>query len=238
MSPSTFVRKVLGKTLYNTSFPRLQRFLKNRLFRPSLDASVRDPRRSRLYWMRFLYGIDLSVSEMTIITDAVLARRPCRFLVFGLGNDSMYWSRINPDGETVFLEDHPGWLDYVRKLDPSVSAHLVAYDTVVSEWRELLDRPEKLRMELPDGLGEKTWDVILVDAPVGVSERSTGRMKSIYLASVLRAGSSDVFVHDCFREVEQAYTDRYLLPENFVEEVGTIRHYRWNGREPSPENRM
>jgi glucuronoxylan 4-O-methyltransferase len=238
MSPSTFVRKVLSKTLYNTSFPGLQRFLKNRLFRPSLNACIRDPGHSKLFWMRILYGIDLSVSEMTIITEAVLARRPCRFLVFGLGNDSMYWSRINPEGETVFLEDHPGWLSYVEKLDPSVSARLVTYDTVMSDWRDLLDRPEKLRMELPDGLDEKKWDVILVDAPVGVSEKSTGRMKSIYMASVLRAGSSDVFVHDCFREVEKAYTDRYLLPGNFVEEVGTIRHYRWNEREPSPDTRM
>jgi hypothetical protein len=229
---------VLNRTLYNMRLVSMQRFLKNGLFRPVLDASVRDPRRTRLFWLRILYGIDLSVSEMTTVTEAVLRRRPCRFLVFGLGNDSIYWHRINAGGETAFLEDHPLWLECVKKLDPSLPAYLVEYDTVLSSWRELLDSPERLRMELPDGLGDGEWDVILVDAPVGVHGGSAGRMKSIYMASVLKAGSSDVFVHDCCREVEQAYCDRYLLPENLVEEAGTLRHYGWSGPEPSPESRM
>ncbi|MBN1213321.1 MAG: hypothetical protein JXA92_12170, partial [candidate division Zixibacteria bacterium] len=30
-------------------------------------------------------------------------KAPCKFLVFGVGNDSIFWSLLNQNGTTVFL---------------------------------------------------------------------------------------------------------------------------------------
>jgi glucuronoxylan 4-O-methyltransferase len=84
-------------------------------------------------------------------------------------------------------------------------------------------------MNLPESVERTRWDIVLVDAPEGWDETTPGRMKSIFLASQLVAADGDVFVHDCDRQVERAFCDRFLKPENLFAEVESLRHYRIAG---------
>lgn len=96
----------------------------------------------------------------------------------------------------------------------------------MNTWRELLNRPEQLIMALPEVVRSHQWDVILVDAPAGWNESTPGRMQSIFMARELAAPCADVFIHDCDREVERVYCERYMPAEGFIKQVGTLRHYR------------
>ncbi len=90
----------------------------------------------------------------------------------------------------------------------------------------MLESPERLEMELPAGIEAENWDIIIVDAPHGFNDTLPGRMKSIFAASRLAKTGCDVFVHDCHREVERAYCDRFLQSDNLIAEVHKLRHYR------------
>lgn len=169
--------------------------------------------------------IQLTYDEVRIVMDAVRRKAPCNFLVFGVGNDSRFWSRINGRGNTVFIEDNAKWFQEAIKADRRIRAYLVDYLTQRIQWQELLEYPDRLDMILPQEIEREKWDVILVDGPNGYEDITPGRMKSIFLSSRLAANSGDVFVHDCDREVEQVYSDRYLKPENLKAEVGLLRHY-------------
>ena len=75
-------------------------------------------------------------------------------------------------------------------------------------------------MDLAPEIRKTEWDVILIDGPAGYEGNTTpGRMKSIYESSRLIRQGGSVFVHDQEREVERAYSDRYLLKTNVVAEV-------------------
>ena len=52
-----------------------------------------------------------------------------------------------------------------------------------------------------------------------MQEGVPGRMSSIYMASKMIEKGGYVFVHDCEREVERAYVDRFLKEENLISEV-------------------
>jgi uncharacterized protein (TIGR01627 family) len=83
-------------------------------------------------------------------------------------------------------------------------------------------------MELPDIVTKIRWNYIFVDAPAGYDTYLPGRMKSIYTAFQLafNAPQTDIFVHDCHREVEAVYCDYFLKPENLIKEFCHLRHYR------------
>lgn len=174
---------------------------------------------------RFL-EIQLTATEMARVAARVRERRPCRFLVFGVGNDSVFWQLLNRGGRTVFLEDDDEWLRRVGAELPGIEAYGVEYVRQRRQWRELLDSPDRLRMDLPREIAADAWDVILVDGPRGYEDAHPGRMQSIYAASLLVARSGRVFVHDCDRPVESQYCDRYLKAENLVAEVLKLREYR------------
>lgn len=168
----------------------------------------------------------MSAAELAAVVAAVRQRPGCRLLVFGLGNDSPFWAAVNRRGRTVFLEDDPAWREAVCRRHPELIARQVRYGTRLPEWRELLGRPAELEMSLPEGVGFGEWDVVLVDGPAGWADSTPGRMKSIYAAARLAASGGDVFVHDCDRPAECAYSDRYLTAPRLVATVGKLRHYR------------
>ena len=205
--------------------------LRNHLLaRPTIALSAQWPALRWLRAMRRVNSIQLRAAELRTIAVTVKRKAPCNFLVFGLGNDAAFWHRLNRGGTTVFLEDNEEWLRKVAGRHPRITASLVDYGTRRAQWRELLDAPaQKLAMNLPESVERTRWDVILVDAPEGWDEMTPGRMKSIFLASQLVAADGDVFVHDCDRQVEQAFCDRFLKPENLFAEVESLRHYRIAG---------
>jgi hypothetical protein len=173
-------------------------------------------------------GIQRHASEVFFIARTI--QPPVNFLVFGLGNDSPFWSNLNRQGRTVFIEDQQEWFNKVTRELPSLEAYLVDYGTKREQGMQLIDHPEKLAMDLPAGIRNTKWDVILVDGPAGYEDGTPGRMKSIYEASRLVKERGSVFVHDHERAVESAYGARYLLQGNLVAEtqgLALLRHYRY-----------
>lgn len=160
--------------------------------------------------MRFINSIQLSDDELAAITAAICARTPCNLLVFGAGHDTRYWTSVVGGGSCVILEDNSEWLESVKRRNPLATVVKVEYGTLLRDAALLVDAPDRLAMQLPEGLRQMKWDVILVDAPAGYAADLPGRMQSIYEASRLIAERGVVFVHDCDRLVEVTYSRRYL----------------------------
>lgn len=168
-----------------------------------------------------LTDVQLEAAEIRPIVAAIRQRPGCSLLVFGCGNDSHFWEKANRGGTTVFLEDNPSWATAARAGLAAATVHAVRYDTSLSEWWSLLDRPSQLAMDLPSEIDSRRWDVILVDGPAGHADSQPGRMKSIYAASKLVAPGGRVFVHDCDRPAERAFASRYLGDDRlFIEAKG------------------
>jgi uncharacterized protein (TIGR01627 family) len=166
-----------------------------------------------------LANVQLEARELRPIVATIRERPGCTLLVFGCGNDSQFWERVNRGGTTAFLEDNPLWIADARAILDSAIVHTVQYGTTVSEWRQLLDQPSELILELPAEIVSRRWDVILVDGPAGYNDTQPGRMKSIHAASRLVAPGGRVFVHDCERPAEQAFAKRYLGDDRLFLEV-------------------
>jgi hypothetical protein len=187
-------------------------------------------KRVKLQWIkreRQRLGIQMHANEIFFIARAI--KPPVNFLIFGMGNDSPFWFKLNQRGRTVFVEDQEEWFRKIRGENPSLEAYLVTYGTTLPEAIELIDCPGRLAMDLPSDIKKTQWDVILIDGPAGYEDSTPGRMKSIYESSRLIRQGGSVFVHDQERAVERAYGDRYLLKANVVAEVkgrATLRHYR------------
>ena len=178
-----------------------------------LDARIKD-------LLNGTSDIQLHLEELRPIVEAVQSRPACSLLVFGCGNDSVFWERVNQGGTTVFLEDDPAWADEVRSQLKESQVFSVEYGTTLSQWESLLQTPDLLALDLPEQVAGQHFDVIVVDGPAGherhvelTGRDAPGRMKSIYMASTLVASDGFVFVHDCDREIEQRYATEYLGAE-------------------------
>ena len=166
-----------------------------------------------------LANVQLEAGELRPIVTAIREVPRCALLVFGCGNDSPFWESVNRGGTTAFLEDDPDWVSKARAKLATATVYSVQYGTKVAEWPRLLDSPVELAMDLPVEVTSCRWDVVLVDAPAGYNGTKPGRMKSIYAASKLVAPGGRVFVHDCHRPAEHAFTSRYLGDDRLFIEV-------------------
>ena len=204
--------------------------MKKHLFaRPSVELARLWPSFFNISVMRRLNKIQLSPEQLKVIYTTIKTKAPCKFLVFGLGNDSVFWSRLNRDGITIFLEDNEDWFQKMTKRSKDITAYLVNYNTRRKDWKMLIENPSLLNMTLSNDIENEEWDVILVDAPAGWNSQKPGRMKSIFLSSRLIKNSGDIFVHDCNRKVEDIYCNIFLKKENLKTEIkaplGYLRHY-------------
>jgi hypothetical protein len=196
----------------------------------SIQLAVNRPTRFNIYVMKILNKIQLSTEQLKVICTTIRSIAPCKLLVFGLGNDSLFWSCVNRCGDTVFIEDDKDWFIKITKKSKDIKAFLINYDTRRKDWERFLEDTFLLNMDLPHDVEKEAWDIILVDAPAGWKDHHPGRMKSIFLASRLIKNSGNVFVHDCNREVEDIYCNKFLGKENLKMEVrapvGLLRHYK------------
>jgi len=177
--------------------------------------------------IKFSNSIQLSVKELKEVCSILHQYNCSNMLVFGLGNDSTFWRLMNKRGRTVFIEDNPWWKAEALKYDKYLEIILTTYNTSISQWKELIAQPQLLELELPLEISEHKWNIILVDAPTGYDSQSTGRMKSIYMSSVLISSPGHIFVHDCNREVEQEYCDHYLKNTRLIKEIEIMREYKF-----------
>ncbi len=153
--------------------------------------------------------------------------KPCNFLVFGLGEDSFLWSQINLGGKCVFLEDSLEWIEKFKNSGLDIRS--VVYNTHVSDFENLINNEERLRLDLPDDVKNTAWDLILVDAPLGHGPinpslgrgsgrpfKGPGRMSSIYEASRLISKNGVVVIDDLGRLAESTYAVKYFGNEAIV----------------------
>ncbi|MFI5205715.1 MAG: TIGR01627 domain-containing protein, partial [Candidatus Paceibacterales bacterium] len=179
-----------------------------------------------------------NTNEIFFVYKILQSYPQCKFLIFGMGNDSPLWASLNKNGRTVFLENDNDWFVKLKKIFPCLEAYLVQYLTKMSDWKVLMGQPEKLYMDLPKGVKNEKWDVILVDGPPGYEGyreiygvEAPGRMSSIYMASKLISPKGDIFVHDCDREIESEYCDKYYGKEKFKNQINgraLLKHYKMN----------
>jgi len=163
-------------------------------------------------------GIQLLKPELQLISNTVRKVNQCNFLVFGLGNDSRFWIKINKSGRTAFLEDNYHWFNKIKKSNSRHEAYLINYPNNITQWEDILNKPKKLKLDLPKEITETQWDVILVDGPAGwkIKKQFHGRMSSIYMAKKLIKKNGIIFVHDCLRKVEKIYAKKYLKESNLI----------------------
>lgn len=200
----------------------------------SIKISSLWPTSHNLSRMRKYNAIQLGTEQLKAICAAIKSKAPCNLLVFGLGNDSAFWSILNKGGVTIFLEDDHTWFREITKRFKNIKAFPVHYDTQRKDWKTYLNDTSLLKMTLPDAVEKEKWDVILVDAPAGYTDETPGRMSSIFLSSKLIRHAGDIFVHDCEREVEDAFCNTFLKSENLKMEIqaqfGLLRHYHMTNR--------
>ena len=59
----------------------------------------------------------MSQAQYLKIIEILLQKAPCKLLVFGLGNDSYLWNKINKDGTSYFIEDNQDWIKKFNGLN-------------------------------------------------------------------------------------------------------------------------
>jgi glucuronoxylan 4-O-methyltransferase len=207
-------------------FNKIMKFL---LARPSIILTGYWPSQFNISVMQKYNEIQLSTEQLKVICATINRKAPCKLLVFGLGNDTRFWSIFNRRGVAMFLEDDKKWFQKTLKRTKGIKAFLIDYNSKRKDWKAFLEDTSLLNMTLPDEVEKEEWDVILVDAPAGYNDETPGRMRSIYLSSRLIKNSGEIFVHDCDREVEDIYCNKILKKENMKMEIkaplGTLRHY-------------
>ncbi|KAL9229367.1 hypothetical protein vseg_004841 [Gypsophila vaccaria] len=190
-----------------------------------------------------------TLQEIMLSFNVLRELGPCNFLVFGLGYDSLMWAALNPNGKTLFLEEHAHWIKKVQKDAPFLKAEVVTYRTQRHEADHLLEtyraNPKcdprtgflkgnkdcPLALEsLPKEVYETEWDVIMIDAPMGWRDDNPGRMAAIYSIAVMararkRAGNTHVYLHDVERGVEKKFANEFLCDKYKVGGVGKLWHF-------------
>lgn len=125
---------------------------------PSIELASRWPSYLSVSAMRILNNIQLSTAQLRAISIIVKEKTPCRLLIFGVENDSVFWSRINKEGVTVFIENNKDWYQSITEMCNNIRVFLINYNTKRSDWKMLLDSPSLLDIALPDDVKKEKWD--------------------------------------------------------------------------------
>lgn len=163
----------------------------------------------------------MSKKQYLAISKRLNEVSPCNLLVFGLGDDSYLWSKINQGGVTFFLEDSVDWINKIN--DGSLVVKQVKYKTEISKDFEIGFDDEKLKLDLPREVQDLEYDFIIIDAPLGHQPprpyKGPGRMSSIYTASKLLKPNGIAVIDDMGRTVEEKYSFHYFGEKNLVQLV-------------------
>lgn len=154
-------------------------------------------------------------------------------LVWGLGNDSSFWSRTTI-GKVIFLEDGTWetnlihgkrWFDVVTAQNPKLEAYAVDYTStnMAATYNLLSGHPEKwskleIQTNFPKVVRETRWDVILVDAPLGFANAGPGRYQSLYMTKLLAKKSESMPRKDRESVAEGGYALKSTAIHVFVDD--------------------
>ena len=175
----------------------------------------------------------MSFEEYVSIYKCIESKNGCNLLVFGLGRDSNLWQMANQNGKTIFLEDNSDWISESQKYQLDVRQ--IYYTNVGSDAETLLEEyksgKNNLGLDLPEDVRNINWDIIIVDAPAGYGLDMPCRMKSIYESYNLSKDFTDIFVHDCERDIETMYTDYFFKDYTLLNEIndgihGALKHFK------------
>ena len=150
----------------------------------------------------------------------------CRFLVFGVGRDSVAWREVNLGNPTLFLENNKDWISKIAAEIGQEHILSVRYEQSYEDWEKVsfsADRVVSPAMDNPPFDG--SWDCAFVDAPWGPT---FGRHQSTHAATLAVKPGGLIAIHDCEREREQTVC-RVLLEGrgyNLLEEVERLRIYQ------------
>ena len=161
----------------------------------------------------------MSKKQYLRISKKLTDLSPCNLLVFGLGEDSYLWEKINNRGKTIFLEDNKEWIDTIN--DGTLNVEHVVYQTLVENHKEVGFNSEKLEISVTNNVSDIKYDFIIVDAPLGHQPprpfKGPGRMSSIYMAYKLLKKGGIVVIDDMNRPVENEYANHYFGKENLID---------------------
>ena len=163
-----------------------------------------------------LVSPDMQISEgqtQVILAAIALIGSGCRLLVFGCGNDSALWHRANKNGKTVFVEHNEQWVDVVKTKFEYLDIRRHTYETTVFSSLPI-DEESLQAHEMPSFMTEEQWDIIIVDAPDGYRQKSPGRSLPIYWTSIVAAQSTQIFIDDYQRPLEEAYAKHFVEPRS------------------------
>ena len=160
----------------------------------------------------------MSKKQYLTIAKKLSEASPCNLLVFGLGEDSYLWKKINTNGTTIFLEDSKQWINSVN--DGTLDVEHVIYTTSIKEQKNIGYNKKKLKLPIPKRVSKIKYDFIIVDAPLGHQPprpyKGPGRMSSIYTAyNLLKEGGTAV-IDDMGRPIEKQYALHYFREENLI----------------------
>ena len=166
----------------------------------------------------------MSKKQYLRIAKKLSEKSPCNLLVFGLGDDSYLWSKINNKGKTIFLEDNKEWISSVN--DGTLDVEHVVYPTSVEKQKEIGFISEKLELSISKRVSDLKYDFIIVDAPLGHQPprpfKGPGRMSSIYMAFKLLKEGGLVVIDDMGRPIEKLYAFHYFKEENLIDFIEMI----------------
>jgi SAM-dependent methyltransferase len=143
---------------------------------------------------------------------------PCNLLIFGLGHDSFLWNELN-GGKTVFIEDDEDWIGQFK--GKNLDIRKITYTTQAKDHDQIGFDSKILKLNFDDDIEKTTWDVIIVDAPLGHGPpgrdyKGPGRMQSIYNAYRLLRPGGICIVDDMKRHIEQKYSLGFFGEENII----------------------
>lgn len=146
-----------------------------------------------------------SRNQYLLISKLIVAKRPCRLLIFGCREDSEFWHTLNAEGKTTFIEHNESWYN---KFKDKVQVMLFNYHSRRGEPCEI--------PPVPEGISD-SWDIILIDGPEGYSCNAPGREIPIAWASQMK--EAVVIIHDYARPWEYHCCSKYLGIPDFVSDL-------------------
>jgi len=135
-----------------------------------------------------------------------------KFLVFGLGYDSVLWNSLCDN--TYFVEHNKKYIELNRGHIPEGRICFHQYNDI-SVYRSFkLSDSQLATYSRPLAVEEQgPFDVILIDAPTGYLPHLPGRLLACYWAlNYLSHSNSVIYIDDSKRKLERHCIDRYFQP--------------------------